>query len=212
MAIRKLDTKGRWNLYMDTETERSFWRILGAIAWPADGPGFVVVVGEEAKAHPAPPYHLHVLAEADDSNPSRLILKAQELAQVFMVRDFYGYTGNRADIEFLTWYNRKARDRRESTLNIREAPATETDGIHFHLNILLSRLNAAEKTLHMLPESKLPGHLLELQGDRLTRATASEHPAIAALGYVVSKLTVHEYKFQENQIAQGGDYNPFDHI
>lgn len=174
--------------YHHKETNRVYQRIFGGIAWPGERPGFVVVVGEVKDYKP--PYHAYVIAEFEGELVSELIRRCLELKSECQVSAFYGLIKDESNMHFLSLLNRQASQQHKPTLLIEPAPSSENALINYHINILLSRLSKNNKTLHLSPSSKLPGYLQELQATDLHQAKAKDYPAVAALGFVVSALTV----------------------
>lgn len=183
--------RGEWE-YVDQKTGRIYQRVVGALAWPGSGPGFAVVVAEELVRRPPAPAYL--IAEVEAQHAGELIAQCAELGRDCAVAAWYGRTDDRESMDFLSFYNREAALRREPAFTLRSAPYSDGGRISYHLNILLSRLKAGDKTLHLYEESGLPGFLMEVQAADMVRARADDFPAVAALGYAVAALSVYERK------------------
>jgi hypothetical protein len=175
-----------------------FNRILGGIGWAGNNkPGSGVVVGEDAFPEIGGRiYHCHLLAETEDNDTGQLLRKCAEMKARFKAGEFYGRY-DEANMNFLTFWNRDARDRRLPEFHIYPAPASEDGKIGYHLNLLRDRLRSGRKTLHFSKQSKLPGYLRELPTNGAATLTDSQYPAVAALAYVVSVLTIFEPDFDE---------------
>jgi len=164
-------------------------RILGGIAWPGDNKsGFAVVVGADTfpeiggRIH-----HYHLLSEVEDNDTGQLLRKCAELKTRFEVENFYGRY-DESIVNYLTFWNRDARDRHIPEFHVYPAPSSEGGKIGYHLNLLRNRLQSARKTLHLLGQSRLPGYLSELPANGAVTINDSQYPAVAALGYAVSTL------------------------
>lgn len=176
------------------EKKLELGRIFGGIAWPGidNNPGFAVVVGEDRLPEVGGRiYHCHLLAEIEDNDTGQLLRKCAELKARLEVEDFYGRY-DKSNMNFLDFWNRDARDRRIPEFYIYSAIASEDGKIGYHLNILKDRLRPERKTLHLSEQSRLPGYLGKLPISGTATLTDSQYPAVAALGYAVSALTLLE--------------------
>ncbi len=208
--------------YYDDTTDKMFQRIIAGVSWPGERPGFIAVIGEEVAEQP--PYGEHgrkqpdvyLIAECEEESTGELIKRCLELKQKCKVSTFYGYSKYDQNMHFLALLNKRGREENRKQLSIQTAPFSDDDFISYHINVLLERLSVNNKSLHLTENSKLPGYLQELQGGDVHNAKAKDFPAVAALGFAVSALTVYEYK-QNNPMALNNDeqnniYDPFDNI
>ncbi len=190
-------------------------RIVGGIGWPGEKPGFAVVVGEDLY----PPvgsrvYHCYLLAEVEEQDTGQLMGRCTELAGYYKTLgsealDFYGRY-HESNIHFLNLWNADARKRGMSEFCLYQAPFSDNGLIGYHINILLDRLRPERKTLHLsLKDSKLAGYLQEIPPNEISSATDVQYPAVTALGYVVSFLTIHEpYSGEEEEYQTPQGRNP----
>ena len=139
-----------------------------------------------------------MLAEVEDNDTGQLLRKCAELKARFEVEAFYGRC-DESNINFLSFWNRDARDRHVPEFHVYPAPASEDGKIGYHLNLLRDRLRSERKTLHFSEQSKLPGYLRELPTNGAITLTDSQYPAVAALGYAVSVLTLFEPDLEEDE-------------
>jgi hypothetical protein len=169
-------------------------RVCQGLAWPSEKPGFVVVLGEALDKDEKGIRHLYFLEEGQTNDTGQLIRRCLEFKKKFTVSETYGRLHG-PNMRFVELWNRDAGKKGVPTLYISEAPyVSEGTGpevahgfIEYHLNIVKDRLNFQSKTLHLLG-SRLPYHLMEIQEP--AKAKDTEHPAAAALCYVVSAMTV----------------------
>lgn len=186
--------------YRDEERKMEFGRIIGGLGWPGEQPGFAVVLGEEYNWRP--PHHVHLLTEYEDADLSRLLQRCVELVSEYVISDFVGRHAEE-QIEYLRLWNARAREQKMSTF-ILSRPPFEDGGLSYHLQIVKDRLAASQKSLFLSKDSKLPGYLLELSSDQALKATDFQHPAIAALAYAVTTLTIRPADYLEE--ASVGSY------
>jgi len=176
-----------------------FRRIFGGLAWPGERPGYAVVVGESRfPAVGTKNYHCYLIAEVEEQNLQSLISWCAELAGIYSVQNFYGRQHTPC-IQYLNVRNSTAREKGLPAFHISYAPYSEEESIEYQLNILMERLSNEYQTLHLHRESKLPGYLTEVPANRISNATESQFPAVAALGYAVSALTIYKPVTKSNR-------------
>ncbi|MFC1614797.1 hypothetical protein ACFL5K_05815, partial [Gemmatimonadota bacterium] len=174
------------------------------ITWPGEKHGFAVVVGEERlPAIGSNRYHCYLLAETEEQNTEHLLNKCAELTGLFKVQQFYGRC-HKPSMRYLDVWNRKARDRGLPKFYLYEAPSSDVGLIEYQINILLDRLSTGYKTLH-LAESQFAEYLSEVPANCISTATDSQFPAVGALGYAVSSLTVYPPCMEEVEETDSWD-------
>jgi len=166
-----------------TETGKKFRRIVGGFAWPGKkNPGFAVAVGEELEPDPATKTrHLWVVGETEDENLEILSRRAAEFLKIYCVEAFYGDSTIEPMMRLLHL----------SGLSLREAPYADNEhSFRFYVKAVQGYIKP-EKYLHFEKNSKLPGLLLEVNPEDAS-LDAEGFPAMAAIGYAVSHLRLHQ--------------------
>ena len=175
------------NYYYREGDERLYKRIWGGLAPPSEKPGAIVVVGEELALRP--PAHIYFVDEAQESALDNLLQRALDFRGLYQVQEFYSCTKDNDYLRYLSHWNAGRREKHLKTVEISTAPNSSSDGnISFHISLLRSRLAPNEKTLHLGESKLLPAAFNELSMSEVAKATDSQHPLLAALGYVVSAL------------------------
>jgi len=169
-----------------------FGRVFGGLAWPSDKPGFAVIVGEERfPAIGTKDYHCYLIAEVEEQSLQSLIAWCAELAAIYNVQNFYGRR-HPPCIRYLNVRNREVSERGLPEFRVSQTPNSEDGFIEYHINILLHRLSNEHQTLHLHKDSRLPGYLTAVPANGISTATESQFPAVAALGYAISALTIYK--------------------
>jgi hypothetical protein len=192
MVYRELDAEV---FYENRVTGARYRRIAGGLAWPGTKPGFAVIIGEDRKHDlDVNAHHLRLLAEVEEANIERLLdwcaghqINAPEIYWIW-----YGDTTNKPLMTWIHRLNGKYRSQgRQQHLALAPAPYIDSPKrFGFHINILRECLERRRKTLHLGEQSKLPSYLVQLATEEVVKAIAEDYPAIAALGYAVSALTI----------------------
>lgn len=190
---RELDAE---TFYESRDTGDRYRRIVGGLAWPGTKkPGFAVIVGEE-KRHDFElnAYHLRLLAEVEEVNLERLLewCIGYEVNSPEVHWSWYGDTNNKPAMAWVYRLNDKYPNQgMRRFLSLVPAPHIDSPRrFEFCVNILRERLEQWRKTLHFGEESGLPNYLLQLGSEGITKPAGEDYPAIAALGYAISALTI----------------------
>ncbi|MBW2065013.1 MAG: hypothetical protein JRJ03_08775 [Deltaproteobacteria bacterium] len=180
----------------DREVEMT--RVVAGLGWPAEKPGFLVVVGEELFFEPPFPktgveFRYHVIAESEQTDLSKLIKTATASKNRFEIQTYYARLKSSKSKElpalhYLEQHNRTAFAQGVAPLYVVEAPFAEDRGLlSFHLNVVKGLLRPEKRTLFIPPTSALNAALLEVPDD-VSRVKDVDFPAVAALGYAVAAL------------------------
>lgn len=197
---------------MTDEKPDKFNRIFGGFAWPAENPGFAVVVGEEltyldVQEHAKAPQlerKYHVINEFESHNIDLLVKMAIVMKVRHKTQSFYGrlHRGQGKPLpamNYLESWNNDAHRRKVKSFYILEAPYVEETGlIQYHLNILKPLLDPRKKLLKLY-DSKLKMYLTKIPVD-VTRIRDTDRSQVAALAYAVSALEV--WRPEEDYIEQ----------
>lgn len=181
--------------YQDRDTGARYRRLTGGIAWPGTKPGFAVILAEDRKHDlDVNAHHVRLLAETEEVSIERLLdwCARHELNSPEVYWTWHGNVTNKPAMQWVYRLNDKYHSQgRQQCFAMVPAPYTDNPrGFEFFVNILRERLERWRKTLHLGEKSKLPGYLLELSSEEIMKATSEDYPAIAALGYAVSALTI----------------------
>ena len=191
MIIEKIEDQEEKIWFEDKETKTKFTRIIGGLGWPGTKPGFALVVAEDFDEDPSLKIrHVRVLAEADDQSLEILFQKCLELRGRYQVQEFYGNREHEPMMKILYDYNWALKDMPSLSLCLASFP----EDLGYHVYVIKEHLKQDKKILHFGEESILPGYLLELSPEEAVKGSVYDHPAIAALGYVVSYLKSHPYR------------------
>ena len=174
-------------------------RVLG-IGWPGEKPGLAVVIAEEE--YPMigrKDYQLHFLEEVEAQDLDALFNKCAEIIKKYGISEVYGrrdkdYRGN-----LYSWNKRHP----GAEFDVRMAPHSKDGKIGFHINILIERLKSG--MLNLPEDSKIRNQFNDVKQGQTHLATDMQFPAVAALGYVVARLT--EYPSEiEQEVYEYLDY------
>lgn len=195
-------------LFEHAETGRVYTRIIGAIVWPMEKPGFAVVLAEECITPTVAPRYWWI-AEAEDSTHNDLIHRCVELQADYSVQDWFAREDPAAD-ELLEYHNRQAFERRVPALHVREPYQVDKRGlIAVQLNILRDHLDPRRKSLKLSDESKIAGMMQEIP-KIVSDARDIQFPGPAALAYALNEFVIHPYQFTLPRASD--DYDPMNHL
>ena len=167
-------------------------RVIGGIAWPGERPGFAVFVGEELYPREGEKIrHCHLIKEIEERDLgnllNRLVDIVENLRSTYNIKvEIFIGREDQKNMSFLDLWC----DKRHKEIFVSYAPHSDDGLIGYHVNILLER--AKERTLHLPKGCKLKGYMHELKESEIRTANDLEHPAVAALGYSVSYLTLYK--------------------
>ena len=175
-------------------------RVVGGLGWPSDLPGFVAILGEEIfNELPFPrtgeERRYHVLDGMEEPDMEELIKGATALKGRYHVEIIYGRPKATKGQElpamhFLDQWNLTSFSQGVAPLYLIDAPFTEDRGlVAFHMNTLKGLLRPEKRSLFIPPASVLNGRLREIP-DHVTNLKDVDCPAVAALAYAVSALTM----------------------
>jgi hypothetical protein len=179
--------------YLNTETNEKYGEIVGAIAWPERGEGFLTIAAVDLFEHAEPEgRHIRVLAEADGSNIDVFLKRAVELQRRFSpfmeIIRFYGDTTSPAMMEYLDRFNRDRRSRGLNPFYLTEAPQLkEPNKLGLYAQLIRKYTQPGRKSLHFC-DTTLPGYLAGLSPQEIGENVFS-HPPVAALGYALAVLS-----------------------
>ena len=193
-------------LFEHKTADRFYTRICAGICWPADQPGFAVVIAEECVT-PNLPARQHWLAEAEASTHNDLIRKCVELQSEYCVETWLAIEDPVAD-ELLTIFNQRAFEDRTPSLRVGSPSNVDTRGrIAVQLNVLREALDPRRKSLSLGRESKLPGLLQQLP-TLVSDVRDTDYPGPAALAYAVAELVNQPYDFEDLELTSEPEYHP----
>jgi len=173
--------------FPDKWKDIEFGRVYIGIAWPAEKPGFVVVIGEELtpiKAY-GREYRHYVLEEAEEQSLEQLLRRCSELIGNYNAERVIGRY-DRHVYPYINRWNKETRTPGLPEIRLDQAPYSEDKLIRTHINILQDKLSSGKRSLYLGEGSILAGRIgNEVLADNIHKATDEQYPATAALGYVI---------------------------
>lgn len=186
---------------MTDDIPKKFNRVFGGFAWPAENPGFSILIGEQVdiidtSSTPELSRRYHVIDEKEDHSMDMLIRWSITRGFSNKCNGFYGRTKKGQGqgkplpaMNFLESWNNDAYRKRVKSFYIYDSPYVEQNGyIEYHLNILKPLLDPNKKRL-ALYNSILKGYLLNIPQD-ISKINDLDFPAVSALAYAISALEV----------------------
>ncbi len=179
----KISTKYKGKKYYHADRYTTFDRIIGAIAWPGERPGFVVVVGETTLGREI---NRFILAESMTGSFGELLADAVKLQQRFDL-DRWNTVFVPGAQQYIDIFNRKAFDSNGVKVMSCQEPMEPNDYIQMSIELILDSVKSGQKNLHFFGDSSLPA---ELQGlpTNTSKLKIIDYPAVAALGYAIAYL------------------------
>ncbi|KKM87510.1 hypothetical protein LCGC14_1268080 [marine sediment metagenome] len=179
-------------LHVDPATGQSFRRLEGGLAWPGDGPGFGLVVGEASVLdRTVGRFPFHVLYEFEELDLIGLISRAIETTREYQVDIWHGDRGDRVALSLLMEQQQDYYREGLVGVNLVQAPGGEEPlSFRFCASVMREFFQPALKLLYLGEDSRLPVVLQEAPRDLSLVGSGAEFPAIAALAYVVAALKV----------------------
>ena len=171
---------------------QSFRRVEGGLAWPGEGPGFGLVVGEAAVLdQTVGRFPFHVLYEFEELDLLGLISRAIETTREYQVDIWHGDRGDRVALSLLMEKQQDFYQEGLVGVNLVPAPGGEEPlSFRFCVEVMREFFQPALKLLYLGEESRLPIMLQEAPPDLSLVGSGEEFPAIAALAYVVAALKI----------------------
>ncbi len=179
-------------LHVDPATGQSFRRLEGGLAWPGDGPGFGLVVGEASVLdRTVGRFPFHVLYEFEELDLIGLISRAIETTREYQVDIWHGDRSDRVALSLLMEQQQDYYREGLVGVNLVQAPGGEEPlSFRFCASVMREFFQPALKLLYLGEDSRLPVVLQEAPRDLSLVGSGAEFPAIAALAYVVAALKV----------------------
>jgi hypothetical protein len=159
---------------------------------PSHRPGVIVVAAEEFNLRP--PRIIRLVDETQVQTLDDFFQQCLDFQSLYQIDEFVGRTKDEAFMQSLIDFNRRRRERGLKSLEVTAAPNSNDSGIGFHIGLLRQRLKPGNKKL-ILAGSSLDHGLREIPMSEINTAKDSEHPLVAAAGYVVSYLDLYSNSF-----------------
>ncbi len=185
-----------------------FERVYIGIAWPAEKPGFIVVIGEEATSIEAygREYRHYVLEEVEEENLHQLLRRCSELIGTYNAERVIGRYDEHVYPQ-IPRCNNEARKLGLPEIRLDTAPYSKDKLISTHINLLQDKLSSAKQSLYLGEGSILSGRIeSEVLMDAIYKATDEQYPATAALGYVISVMVSWPPNRSDEDDSEDGDY------
>lgn len=183
--------------FKDTETEKDYRRIVAGLGWPYAGmkPGFLVVVAEDREPDyslPGSPRHFRVLDELESEILEELHRTCTLFKNKYLLQSIYSDTRS-AHMGEWAKLNKQNEERNIKAVSLALAPNLDRhDYMDFYMGTVKKPLSV-QKTLQFGDASNLRNSFGSLpKAEELVKQQLAEFPALAALGYAVIPLTIHE--------------------
>ena len=191
---KRIGTEKTYDFYHEGR-DLLFQRVVAGIVFPAKGPGFCVVLGEEALLRGTP--KLYWLAEVEEVNLGNFVRLCIDLKNDYKVQSFYG-NPSESDLVFLSEYNRHAADRSMPIMTVMPlSQSFNNNKISFYINLLKENMRPNNKTVYLSKDSRLQGRIQGMP-KMIADIEANDYPACAALAYAVAVLTMNPYYNEES--------------
>jgi len=204
--IRGRPIPRRWTSarYEDTKTGDMFFALSGGFCWPGERPGFLIVLGvqeTEDRLHPL----FKVLEELEEKNITDLVKGAFELWQKWgkncgtVPWHWYG----NPEIGFNQFLTQFGKDRGKNQYHLVYPPHWEEKNA-FEIYFKTIYAIARQRRLHVGQNHRLRA-AMDIISDRQTyRDSLEDHPAITALGMVLTWMVEYEpWKLEEDYMPEG---------
>lgn len=197
----------------DLKTGKAYRRVVIGFSWPAAKPGYIVVLAEDKyRDARSDNYSINVAAESEQHGMDLFVEKLHEVAELYCVTDLYGDPENKVGREFLAVFNDKLSRQGRRGVYISRAPMQgERAQFEYGVQTILRLLRSGRKVLFLGDQSRLPGYLMELQPQDISKADPQDFPAVAALAYGVTAITYWPIREGQDQAPQRAimDYDVF---
>lgn len=179
-------------VYQNRETGESYRRVVGGLAWSAlPEPGYLVVLAESwvkddgLKARP-----LKILAERSAPTLAELHRSCLELRRLCQVGSWLTDLRRKQEVALFLRQNRELQLQTDVCLH--PAPYTrEGADLGIYAQLIMELVQPGRKVLTFGAESQLNGYLMARNPEEM-REPAAKFPQLAALGYAVAELVIHE--------------------
>jgi hypothetical protein len=189
---RHNDTGGRSG-WSDFDNQRNYFRIYAGVAWPHKGaPGFVVLVGEEARELASERQaEFFALSEWETRTAGDMLSKC---AEVFVVTDaFYSNIVDQAEYALLHEFNLRQRQRHSPSLQLLNAPLLAEGGdptqlFRYAESLLDEKTQGGRKTVSLGGCVKVQGALQRIPAGWDAADDILSLPGAAALYYALGAM------------------------
>ena len=208
VLIKKVLNVAQQIVYVDEANERNYRRVVGAVAWPSGSePGCLAVVGEEwTKDLQLNAHRLWLIKEAQQDTIHDLCRRMAELRISHGADMWLGNRDNLGAMKVFQQSNRLL----GRPLSIMSAPfAGEPLKV---IDLQIGELLQPERKILTMGESKTAAIGQELTPKDM-KHRVDEYPALAALGYAVTYLVLHQAPEQNQKKANvKKDWNPYNYF
>src|SRR4030042_1036364 len=179
--------------WLDRLAGRGDGQVAGGIGWARPPqPGFLVVVGEEARRQLETGRRvLWVLAEHEARQMSEMYRLYRELSEAFGLQEWYGNPKNKAMMHLFRSQQQEIQGETQLPLVVMGGPYHDhPQGLLFYVQTVDELTQSGRKLLFFGEKSVLPANIINLAPEQLT-GQAEDYPPIAALGYAVSAMRLY---------------------
>lgn len=177
-------------LYRDEGRGVYYRRVVGGLGWPeAQQPGFLVVLAEELRPEASlQARRLRVVGELAADTLGALHKGCIGFRKLYQANVWTTDCQNCPEMSL--WLRQNQALAPEATIYLTQA-APATAKVQMILQLLKDLMQPSRKILHFGPDGTLPGYLLALAPGDL-QEQSRKYPALAALGYAVAEMVLHE--------------------
>lgn len=180
--------------FKDTQTGELYRRIVGGLSWPAmPKPGALVVVAESWRLDQGlRARKLLVLAERQESTITELYRACLELRKLYQVDRWLADLSQKLEVQLFLREGKELMARGLEPVYLRPAPYTASNpALGIYAQLILELVQQGRKVLTFGAGSNLSG-LLVACGPEELQQPAGRMPLLAALGFSVAELVLHE--------------------
>lgn len=184
-----------------------FQRVISGIVFPAEEPGFFVVLGEEAVLPGRAKPKIYWLDELEMQDLGGFVRACLDVSLEYKVQGIYG-NPEKAELVFLSEFRKAASNKKMPTIHIAKAPRFNIP-LSFHLNLLRENLKPESQQVFLSSNSCLPGALQGIP-TVIGNITDKQCPGPAALAYAVATLLLRPYSAEGIESHEAdGSYDVF---
>ena len=181
-------------MFEDGEKQIELSKVAGGLVLPLGrNPGFGLLVAmEKCERVGFPALAIHSLAEFEESDTDALIRRALDLSTRLRVGEWYGNTLCETNMAILETWNRQQATKHGPQFSLRAAPMLKrnnaADCFQYATRRVRERRTAGRTTLDFTATPKIPAALLSVPPECATGQGIENHPAVAALCFVLAAL------------------------
>lgn len=172
---------------LDARYGAKYRAIAGALEWPSERPGAVIVVGVDLSKDPKlGTYKMRVLAAEEEAGVTALVKRALALREDYLAAEWYG-NQNSPMMQLVVTMNDQLRMLGKQEFWLVE-PHWSRDPKAFGYYVSAIKDFLARGALELGTDNPVSSRLLELSPEGLRQISVEDFPTITALAYAVTSL------------------------